>query len=288
MGAATTPLRQPGVARPPRPTSGGKGHPGGRPNSAGRSTNPHSAIAAVGRVSPLSKPATSLRPSLSSKRGSMLTDTDRPHSPSSTPESHSQPQEQNLTQAQTQTPTDMEDLPHAEADDSAPDLAPIDESHQPSAEAMTAVEPEAVAAAVVTRSHSPRLMSVVEHSMLRGKSSAHGATLSTPRLNVGQGFAKWMSRAVGTTALKEKTEIEDLPAYRLRVSSFPPPLFPFFLPSSTFAPPPTPPPPPPPFSPPPPPPPNCPLAPFLKSPCSSPFPLQLLCLTLASLTSSLP
>lgn len=35
--------------------------------------------------------------------------------------------------------------------------------------------------------------------------------------SVGRGFAKWIGRAVGTTGLKHKTEIEDLPAYKLRV-----------------------------------------------------------------------
>ena len=216
MGAANTPPLQPGVVKAPRPNSGGRAHPGGRPN------NPASAIAAVGRVSPISKPANSLKPSSSSKHVAMLTDSDRPHTPSSA--GGSQSQEQSVTQAQTQLLTDIQDSPPADAVESSPDQAAVDESSQVAAEAVTAVEPAVESAAPVMNltqsSRRPlKLMSVVDQTMRQGMSMTHGETLNTPRHNVGQGFAKWISKAVGTTALKEKTEIEDLPAYRLRVSS---------------------------------------------------------------------
>ena len=130
-----------------------------------------------------------------------------------------------MTQAQTQAITDAENSPHADAAESVPDQAAVDESARAAAEAVAAVELEAGAAptVVVTRkSRQPlKLASVVDQSMRRGVSSGDGGTLNTPRHNVGQGFAKWISKAVGTTALKEKTEIQDLPAYRLRVSSSP-------------------------------------------------------------------
>lgn len=130
-----------------------------------------------------------------------------------------------MSQAQTQTLTDDENPPHADAAESVPDQAAVDESSQAPAEAVAAVELEAGAAPAVTTTHDSRqplkLMSVVDQTMRRAMSSAHGETLNTPRHNVGQGFAKWISKAVGTTALKEKTEIQDLPAYRLRVIPLP-------------------------------------------------------------------
>lgn len=94
-----------------------------------------------------------------------------------------------------------------------------DLSLQPAAEGITAVEPEAAVPPVMRSSHNLKrpltLHSIVDQSM----SIARGEPLPTPRYHVGQGFAKWISKAVGTTALKEKTEIQDLPAYRLRVGS---------------------------------------------------------------------
>ena len=162
----------------------------------------------------------------------MHTDTDRPHTPSSAGNSQSQAQEHSMTQAQTQAITDFENSPDSDAAQSVPDQAAVDESAQAPAEAVAAVELEAGAAPAVANTRDSRrplkLMSVVDQTMRRGMSSAHGEALNTPRHNVGQGFAKWISRAVGTTALKEKTEIQDLPAYRLRVST--PPLQPFLQP----------------------------------------------------------
>ena len=131
-----------------------------------------------------------------------------------------------MTQAQTQA---TENSFYANAAESVPDQATVDESAQAPAEAVAAVELEAGAIPAVAAAHDSRrplnLMSVVDQTMRKGMSSAHGETLNAPRHNVGQGFAKWISKAVGTTALKEKTEIQDLPAYRLRVST--PPLQPF-------------------------------------------------------------
>ena len=126
-----------------------------------------------------------------------------------------------MTQAQTQTLTDVENLPHADAAESMA----VDESAQATAEGVAAVEQEAAAAPASAITHDAsrplKLMSVVDQTMRRAMSSSHNETLNTPRHNVGQGFAKWISKAVGTTALKEKTEIQDLPAYRLRVRSHP-------------------------------------------------------------------
>ena len=138
-----------------------------------------------------------------------------------------------MTQAHTQASAHVENSPHADAAESVPDQAAVDESALAAAEAMKAVKLEAGAAPTVAATHDSRqplkLASIVDQTMRRGMSSAHGGTLNTPRHNVGQGFAKWISKAVGTTALKEKTEIQDLPAYRLRVST--PPLHPFLDPA---------------------------------------------------------
>ena len=209
LGAANTPLLQPGVSRAPRPNSGG------RPNSAGRPNSPRSAMAAVGRSSPSSRPTSPLKRPSSYKHVAMLADTDR--APSSSSAGESQPQEQDS--AETQTRTGSEDLPAAEPAEPAP------ESHEILPEAVSAVELESAPTAVVPT--SPKrlvsMKSVVSQTMRRQMSSAHGETLSSPRYHVGQGFAKWISRAVGISALKEKTEIQDLPAYRLRVSPLLPP-----------------------------------------------------------------
>ena len=48
------------------------------------------------------------------------------------------------------------------------------------------------------------------------QSNLPGLTL-TGHKGMGRGFAKWIGRAVGTAGLKHKTELEDLPAYKLRV-----------------------------------------------------------------------
>lgn len=48
------------------------------------------------------------------------------------------------------------------------------------------------------------------------QSNLPGLTL-TGHKSMGRGFAKWIGRAVGTAGLKHKTELEDLPAYKLRV-----------------------------------------------------------------------
>lgn len=112
--------------------------------------------------------------------------------------------------------------------------AVTDLSLQPAVEAITAVEPEAAVPLVKRSSHSSRrplkLHSIVDQSM----SLARGEQPAAPRYHVGQGFAKWISKAVGNTALKEKTDIQDLPAYRLRVGFLPPTRsLPAFLPASS-------------------------------------------------------
>ena len=210
LGAANTPLLQPGVARAPRPNSGG------RPSSAGKPNSPHSAMAAIGKSSPSSRPSSSLKRPSSSKHVAMLTDKDRAPSSSSAGESQSQTQEQGVSQAQTYTGT--EGVLTSESIESAG----LDEAAQAMPEAVIAAEAEAPAAAVAPSTQKPmkssNLKSVIEQTMRRQMSSAYAETLSTSKYKVGQGFAKWISRAVGTAALKEKTEIQDLPAYRLRVS----------------------------------------------------------------------
>lgn len=216
LGAANTPLLQPGVARPPRPNSGCRAPSGGRPNSAGRASNPNppSALAAVGRVSPLGKAPTPLKPSLSSKHVAMATDPSQP----STPAADSPSQQQRVTQAQ--TPTENQGLGDAEDAGMPSEPTAVDASEQPVAETMAAVEADAAVGPVLGPSHSwkrpVKLQSIVNQTMGLAQG---GEGLATPRYHVGQGFAKWISKAVGITALKEKTEIQDLPAYRLRVSS---------------------------------------------------------------------
>ncbi len=214
LGAANTPLLKPGVARPARPGSGG-----GRPSSGGRPNSPHSAMAAMGRVSPSSRPASALRRPQSSKHVAMLADSDRAHSSSSAGES------------QTQDPPASQAQP-AQTDDSA--LHGSDSAAQPPDEAETAIgesiaaaeeaEPAAEVAGAAVPSNGKRksftLKAVIDQTMRRQMSSGLGYNdaLDTPRHQIGQGFAKWISRAVGNAGLKEKTEIEDLPAYKLRVS----------------------------------------------------------------------
>ncbi|DBB11592.1 TPA: hypothetical protein ACH3X3_006983 [Trebouxia sp. C0006] len=212
LGAANTPLLKPGVARPARPGSGG-----GRPSSGGRPNSPHSAMAAMGRVSPSSRPASALRRPQSSKHVAMLADSDRAHSSSSAGES------------QTQDPPASQAQP-AQTDDSA--LHGSDSAAQPPDEAETAIgesiaaaeeaEPAAEVAGAAVPSNGKRksftLKAVIDQTMRRQMSSGLGYNdaLDTPRHQIGQGFAKWISRAVGNAGLKEKTEIEDLPAYKLR------------------------------------------------------------------------
>ena len=58
---------------------------------------------------------------------------------------------------------------------------------------------------------------VIDQTMKRHMGSVYSAPGQS---HVGQGFAKWISRAVGSAALKERTELEDLPAYKMRVSQF--------------------------------------------------------------------
>lgn len=146
----------------------------------------------------------------------MLTDTDR--APSSSSAGESQPQEQDSAEAEMHTGPD--ELPAAEPAEAVPEAAALDESPDSLPEAVSAVEPKCAPTAVVPSSPKRlfKMKSLVSQTMRRQMSSAHGETLSPSRYNVGQGFAKWISRAVGTSALKEKTEIQDLPAYRLRVS----------------------------------------------------------------------
>ena len=55
---------------------------------------------------------------------------------------------------------------------------------------------------------------VVDHTLKRANMPV--LTLSGHK-SMGRGFAKWIGRAVGTAGLKHKTELEDLPAYKLRV-----------------------------------------------------------------------
>ncbi len=215
LGAANTPLLKPGVGRPARPGSGG-----GRPSSGGRPNSPHSAMAVMGRVSPSSRPASALRRPQSSKHVAMLADSDCAHSSSSAGES------------QTQDPAASQGQP-AHTDDSA--LHDSDSAAQPPDEAHTAIgessaaaeeaEPVAEVAAAAVPSNGKRksftLKAVIDQTMRRQMSSGLGYNdaLDSPRHQIGQGFAKWISRAVGNAGLKEKTEIEDLPAYKLRVSS---------------------------------------------------------------------
>ncbi|DBA68532.1 TPA: hypothetical protein ACH3X2_013596 [Trebouxia sp. C0005] len=210
LGAANTPLLKPGVARPARPGSGG-----GRPSSGGRPNSPHSAMATMGRVSPSSRPTSALRRPQSSKHVAMLADSDRAHSSSSAGESQAQDPAAPASQA-------------AQTDDSA--LHGSDSAAQPPGEADTAISDspaaaeeaapaaEVAAAAVPTRKQSFSLKAVIDQTMRRQVSSclSHTEALGSPRHQIGQGFAKWISRAVGNAGLKEKTEIEDLPAYKLR------------------------------------------------------------------------
>ncbi len=149
----------------------------------------------------------------------MLADSDRAHSSSSAGES------------QTQDPAASQGQP-AQTDDSA--LHGSDSAAQPPDEADAAIgessaaaeeaEPAAeIAAAAVPSSgkkHSFSLKAVIDQTMRRQMSSgvSYNDASDSPRHQIGQGFAKWISRAVGNAGLKEKTEIEDLPAYKLRVS----------------------------------------------------------------------
>ena len=93
-----------------------------------------------------------------------------------------------------------------------------------SSAAAEEAEPAAEIAAAAVPSNSRKqffsLKAVIDQTMRRQMSSAlsHNDALDSPRHQIGQGFAKWISRAVGNAGLKEKTEIEDLPAYKLRVS----------------------------------------------------------------------
>ncbi len=152
----------------------------------------------------------------------MLTGSDRAHSSSSAGESQSQSQDQNEAQAQaaqsgnsaareSQSPTQLP----AEADS-----ATVESTSAPQ-EAESPAEAEAAAPAAVHSSskRSFNLKSVIDQTMRRQMSSVYADAVSSPHHHVGQGFAKWISRAVGNAGLKEKTEIEDLPAYRLRVGS---------------------------------------------------------------------
>jgi len=214
LGAANTPLLKPGVARPARPGSGG-----GRPSSGGRPNSPHSAMAAMGRVSPSSRPASALRRPQSSKHVAMLADSDLAHSSSSAGESQTQDPAATQSQAaQTDDSalhgSDSATQPPGEAD------AAIDESSAAAEEAEPAAEVAAAAVPSSSRKQSFSLKAVIDQTMRRQMSSgqSHNEALDTPRHQIGQGFAKWISRAVGNAGLKEKTEIEDLPAYKLRVS----------------------------------------------------------------------
>ena len=93
-----------------------------------------------------------------------------------------------------------------------------------SSEAEQEAEPEAASAtaaeaAPVTNASAGKqsfsFKSVIDQTMKRHM----GSVYSVPgQSHVGQGFAKWLSRAVGSAALKERTELEDLPAYKMRVS----------------------------------------------------------------------
>ena len=142
-----------------------------------------------------------------------MTDSEQTRSSSSTGES--QPQDSAATQAQTAQleesagqPQSAADWPEADASDAAE-------------EAGQAAEPEAAADAVAAApSNSKRSLSfrsVIDQTMRRQGSTVYGDAGDSPRHHIGQGFAKWISRAVGHAGLKVKTDIEDLPAYKLRV-----------------------------------------------------------------------
>ena len=177
-------------------------------------------MAAMGRVSPSSRPVSSLKRPPSTKHVAMLTGSDRAHSSSSAGESQSQDQ----TQAHAQV-TNPDDSATIRSDSPAQPSADAESVFDPSSaaqEAKTAAEQEAAAAAVLPSSSklSFTMRSVIDQTVRRQMSSVYGdasMVMGSPRVHVGQGFAKWISRAVGNAALKEKTEIEDLPAYKLRV-----------------------------------------------------------------------
>ena len=177
-------------------------------------------MAAMGRVSPSSRPASALRRPQSSKHVAMLADSDRAQSSSSAGES--QTQDPAASQVQPAQPDDSA----LHGSDSAAQLpdeadAAIGESSAAAEEAEPAVEVAAAGVASNSKKQSFSLKAVIDQTMRRQMSSglSHNDALESPRRQIGQGFAKWISRAVGNAGLREKTEIEDLPAYKLRVSS---------------------------------------------------------------------
>lgn len=58
---------------------------------------------------------------------------------------------------------------------------------------------------------------LVDKTMRRNNMAVPGGAGLGAHKSVGRGLVKWIGRAVGTQGLKHKTELEDLPAYNLRV-----------------------------------------------------------------------
>ncbi len=143
---------------------------------------------------------------------------DPSHTPNAALNSPS-PTQQLVTHAQ--APTEHQGMADAGNALMPTELTGVDALMQSASETVATVVADSAPEPVSETSHSSlrpvKLQSIVNQTM----SWAHGGeALPTPRYHAGQGFAKWISKAVGTTALKEKTEIQDLPAYRLRVSPY--------------------------------------------------------------------
>ena len=143
-----------------------------------------------------------------------MTDPEQANSSSSTGES--QPQDLAVAQAQTAQLEDSAGQPQSAADWPEADASDAAEEAEQAAEQPEAAA-DAVAAAPSSSKRSLSFKSVIDQTMRRQGSTVHGDAGDSPRHHIGQGFAKWISRAVGHAGLKVKTDIEDLPAYKLRV-----------------------------------------------------------------------
>ena len=142
-----------------------------------------------------------------------MTDSEQAHSSSSTGES--QPQDLAATQAQTAQLEDSAGQQQSAADLPEVDTSDTAEETEQSAEREGAADVFAAAPSSSKRSLSFR--SVIDQTVRLQGSAVYGDAVDSPRHHIGQGFAKWISRAVGHAGLKVKTDIEDLPAYKLRV-----------------------------------------------------------------------